>query len=265
MVMKKLLAEQFHCKPLLRDKRGWLGKSFALFVAIILTTTSLMIVTSASAQSATPESTPHPVIIATQTPTPSSSPTIPTPTPVSNIALDYSEVSRETVGSDTRLVLTVNAEYNFGDSVTISFGEFRLNVLTERGGLEPYPIMMHTDDAKPLETGDVIVGRTNKEATFQLTFIFPTMQYNINGPAPFTTYQLVYDAYTATYYSSPTPVSPYTTPTYTPKPAGSYLNFNSRQIAFALFIILCILVLVVAVFMRRRSMKQDVVHSTNYS
>jgi hypothetical protein len=244
---------------------GGLGKSFALVIFLILAGTSLMMIKSVSAQSTTPEPTSLPVIIATQTPTPSSTPTNPNPTPVSNIALDYSEVSRATVGSDTRLVLAINAKYNFGDAVTISFDEFLLNVLTERGGLEPFPIMMHTDDARPLETGNVIIGDTNRGANFQLTFSFPTIQYNINGQAPFATYQLVYDAYTATYYSSPTPISPSTISTYTTKPASSYLNLNSRQIALTLFIIVCILVLVVAVFMRRRSMKHDAVYSANNS
>ena len=153
------------------------------------------------------QSTPVDIVSPTPEPTPG-----PTPTPIStsNIALDYSEVSRTNEGVDTRLVLSVNASYNFGQALTINFQDFTLNIAVERGG--PPPIQpgdfIYTGTAKPIETGNVTIDSNNREDVFQLTFEFSTLQNNAHGQTPFTNYQLAYSGSTTTASPSPTPTVP---------------------------------------------------------
>jgi hypothetical protein len=184
---------------------GSISKSFALILIQIIAMSSLsfMLVKPANAT---------PVIIATPTPSPTPEPT-PVVTPTSNIALDYNEISRASDGDDTILVLTVNARYNFGDAVTLNYQDFVLWILTVRGGLAPLNLMMHTGDARPIETGSVTIGSISAKVDFTLTFRFLTIQNNFDGPHEFTSYELVYNANSAT-SSSPTPTpEPEPTPT----------------------------------------------------
>jgi hypothetical protein len=212
---------------------GNISKSFTLILVVLLGLSSLIVVESASAQSATS----YPVIIATPSPTPYVyvSPA-PTPTPTSNIALSYSEVSRDTVGDDTRIVLAVNAQYNFGDSVTFNYQDFVLNIFRPRGGVPiAAKILLHTSDANPQESGSITIGSTNPEADFTLTFIFSTMQEGFEGPVEFSSYQLVYNSNTESVtpsvasVASPTPTEP---PTTTPSltPANISLSMNQTSL-----------------------------------
>jgi hypothetical protein len=149
-----------------------------------------------------------PVIIVTPTPPQIPTPT-PTPTPTRNIALDYSEVSRATEGVDTRLVLAVNATYNFDGPVTIYLQDFTLNIAVERGGPPAgQPRDLYTGTAKPIETGSVTIDSNSGKVDFQLTFMFSTLQNNTEGKTPFTNYQLLYSGSTTTASPSPTPTVP---------------------------------------------------------
>jgi hypothetical protein len=140
--------------------------------------------------------------------TPKSSTQIPTLT--SNIAIDYSEVSRTTEGANTKLVLAVDVKYNFGEPVTINFQNFTLNIAVERGG--PPPIQpgdfIYTGTAKPIENRSVTIDSNDSEDSFQLTFKFPTLQNNAHGQTFFTNYQLVYSGNTNTASPFPTPTVP---------------------------------------------------------
>jgi len=180
---------------------GKIAKTFAftLILTMAISSVGLLTVKPASAQSS-------PVIIVTPSPTPV--PTLaPTPTPTSNIALNYSEVSRTSEGVDTILVLAVTAEYNFGQAVTINFQDFTLDIAVERGG--PPPIQpgseIYEGTAKPLETGNVTLDSNSRQNSFQLTFEFSTLQDNLYGQTPFTGYELVYSGSTTTASPSPSP------------------------------------------------------------
>lgn len=179
-----------------------LGKYLVEFIVVILAVTSLNIANPSFAQS-------YPVIIASPTPEPTLHPT-PTPTPTNNIALDYSEISRATEGSNTRLVLAVDATYNFGEQITINFQDFTLNIAVERGG--PPPIQagdyIFTGTAKPIETGSITIDSSDSEAAFQLTFVFSSLQNNAHGQTPFTNYELVYSGSTTTTSPTPSPTVP---------------------------------------------------------
>jgi hypothetical protein len=120
-----------------------------------------------------------------------------TPSPTLNITptvtITYNELSRETLGIDTEIVLSVNLTHNSGSSVTLYDNQFILNILTLRGGINPPGMSEITDQVKPMENGNVTVGSAHSKANFLLTFEFPTMQENLNGPYPFNSYQLTYN------------------------------------------------------------------------
>jgi hypothetical protein len=179
-----------------------LGKYPTILLVVILAVTSLNIANSSFAQS-------YPVIIASPTPEPTLHPA-PTPTPTNNIALDYSEISRATEGSNTRLVLAVNVTYYFGEQIMINFQDFTLNIAVERGG--PPPIQagayIFTGTAKPIESGSITIDKSNNEDAFQLTFVFSTLQNNAHGQTPFTNYELVYSGNTTTTTPTPSPTVP---------------------------------------------------------
>jgi hypothetical protein len=183
-----------------------LSKSFSLLLIVILAVSSLIMVKPANAQAPT-----YPVIIAPPTPAPTVSPA-PRPTPTSNIALSYSEARRETASDDTRIVLSVNAQYNFGDSVTLDFQDFVLQIITNTTqGLAPVVFEEHSGDARPIETGNITIGNTNIEATFSLTFQFRTMQNTFYGKTKeFSSYEVVYtgNVYPSSTSTSPTPTVP---------------------------------------------------------
>jgi hypothetical protein len=152
-----------------------------------------------------------PIIIATPIPTTYVSPA-PAPTPTRNIALSYSEISREITVDDTQLVLAVNTHYNFGDSVTLDFQDFVLNIITNiTHGIPPMVFEEHTGDARPKETGNINIGSANREANFSLTFQFHTMRNTFYGETKqFTSYEVVF---TGNINPSSTPNSSTPTPT----------------------------------------------------
>jgi hypothetical protein len=178
---------------------GNLSKSLTLILILIIAFSSLMMIKPSNAQS-------NPVIIVTPTPNPTNSPTpqSPTPTPTSNINLDYNQVSVDEGTENTTLVLAVKLTYNFGESVTLNYQDFILNIFRQRGGLAPPDMLLHSSNAKPFETGSVSVSSGNREADFELTFSFQTMQPGFEGPVKFSSYQLVYNG-NVTIYTSPNP------------------------------------------------------------
>ena len=166
-----------------------LSVSCAVLFAVILL---ILMVETTSVQS-------KPVVIVTPKPAPEPT-AAPTPTPITNIALDYNQVSIDEGNETTVVVLGVNVRYNFGEEVTLDYQDFLLNIFRERGGvpLGNFSWLLHTHDAIPVEVGSVTVGDNNREAYFELTFSFSTMQSGFEGPVKYDSYQLVYngDIYT---------------------------------------------------------------------
>jgi hypothetical protein len=89
--------------------------------------------------------------------------------PSYDITCTYHKISSETIGEDTRLVLSVNASLNKGDQSTLSCNEFFLTAFYANN--ESYPKLIQY---KPLETESIAIGGNNRNSTFQLTFQFPT-------------------------------------------------------------------------------------------
>jgi hypothetical protein len=153
-------------------RRLWIGFFAVLLVALALGIgiyIGLMLNRQPSEGNFSPTPTPSPIPTAslqpTQTiPTPTPSPTAPaTPGPQTititdhNIEVAYSEYSRQTNEGTTKIVLLLEAQYQ-GEEVTLSYDNFRLSILTSRGGLEPYPIYLETGKVAPAESGSVTVG-----------------------------------------------------------------------------------------------------------
>ncbi len=110
------------------------------------------------------------------------------------------------IDNDTKIVLAINAHYNFGGNVTLNYTDFVLQILTDRGGLTPEDTLMQTGNAKPAETGSVNVSSGNSEVSFELTFTFPTIQNSFGGQWAFRTYQLTYTGNAVfTSWLTPTP------------------------------------------------------------
>jgi hypothetical protein len=229
---------------------GSISKGFSLLLVVILAVSSLIMVESANAQTSKIQPLSNPVILAPSTPPPTPTP-MPTPvvTPTRSIAIDYDEVSRTTEGANTILTLNVNARYNFGDTAIFNFQDFILNIFTDvTHGLPPTVFHEHSIDVSPIETGSITVGDTNKEANFQLTFNFPTMQTTFYGDEQdFTSYELAYTGSTA--ISSLPPQTPITT---SPTPANPNLSLNlSSLTAIGIVAVIVALVAISLIYLRR--------------
>jgi hypothetical protein len=169
---------------------------FIVILAVLMTETTSV------------ESKPVTIVTPTPAPTPTPTPQSPTPTPTTNIALDYNQVSINEGNETTIVVLSVDVKYNFGENVTLNYQDFLLNIFRERGGvpLGNFSWLLHTHDAIPVEIGSVTVGNSNREAYFELTFSFSTMQSGFEGPVKYDSYQLVYNGNVYT-ESNPSPTA----------------------------------------------------------
>jgi len=117
--------------------------------------------------------------------TPSAQPkqTTPSPTPISpvtatpsprfiaitdqNITLNYSEYSKQILSENAKIVLSVSVEYR-GSPVSLDYSRFMLKIYTPTGGLVDAYVESGIIAAK--ETGTFVVGGSNGETAFQLTF-----------------------------------------------------------------------------------------------
>jgi hypothetical protein len=175
-------------------------KSAIIIIAVLLVITSLSIginiglfwsTQSSVTSSPQPESYPSTVPAITPQPTANHPPGAP-------YNLSYTELSRETIGNDTRIVVTIKAQYNWGESVTINYQGFNLRVFIVQGGLA-LNMMINSDNVRPNEEGQVTINSSNSTANFQLSFEFPSMQYNSDGPVPFSqfgSYDIQYEGTT---------------------------------------------------------------------
>jgi hypothetical protein len=132
--------------------------------------------------SPTPTSTPTPTTVQ---PSPSALPPTtpqPTPTPMQADAasMTYYEVSREEVGNDTRIKLSINATNNSASKVTIDYGSFYMDIITLKDVDHPDAAAKYywkvTGEAVPLETGTISASESSPYVSFMLTFEFPTLQ-----------------------------------------------------------------------------------------
>ncbi len=123
----------------------------------------------------------------TSTPKPTSPPT--------EVAIAYSEQSRTTIGSNTKIVLLVNVTLTDGESASLDFSDFILRVYVPRGGVpSPAPLEMQYTSAQPKESGSITIeSGVSKKVSFPLTFEFPTMGKNFDdNTVHFSSYQLEY-------------------------------------------------------------------------
>jgi hypothetical protein len=162
-------------------------KSATIIIAVLLVIASLSIGiniglfwTKQSSETSNPQSGSFPSTAPTITPQPTASHPLGAP-----YNLSYTELTRETVGNDTRIVVIINAQYNWGDFATIYYQGFNLQVFIVQGGLA-LNMMVNSDNVRPLEEGQVTINGSNSTANFQLLFEFPSMQYNSDGPVPFS-------------------------------------------------------------------------------
>jgi hypothetical protein len=167
--------------------------------------------------SPTPTSTPTPTTVQ---PSPSALPPTtpqPTPTPMQADAasMTYYEVSREEVGNDTRIKLSINATNNSASKVTIDYGSFYMNIITLKDIDHPDAAAKYywkvTGEAVPLETGTISASESSPYVSFMLTFEFPTLQTfgewaSVVGTTadteyPFSSYHL--------HYGNSSPIKPF--------------------------------------------------------
>ncbi len=127
--------------------------------------------------------------------TPPANPSFTKPTPTITLQppgtpyyLSYTELKRETVENETKIIITINAQYNWGNPTSIDYQRFRLDVFIIQGGLAFMfgNLTINSDTVAPLEHGQYTISATNQAANFQLTFQFPDMQNNSDGPVPFS-------------------------------------------------------------------------------
>lgn len=120
-------------------------------------------------------------LIINQTPKSQSQTLTPTSTPISNITLSYNETSRENIGDDSKITLTVNATFINGSEININFSQFYLQMYVVRGLIDHIP----EGTENPLNNGTFTLGTSQQTNIFQLTFEFPT--YGFNGMDTTTT------------------------------------------------------------------------------
>ena len=144
--------------------------------------------TGQTTQSPSPTPTPTPIPTTVQPSPSTSSSTTPQPTPTpmqaGAVSMAYYEVSREEVGNDTRIKVSINATNNSASTVALDHGSFHMDIVTLVDSSHPLAIAKYnwkiTGEAVPLENGTKNVSGSNAPVscilTFELTFEFPTLQ-----------------------------------------------------------------------------------------
>jgi hypothetical protein len=97
----------------------------------------------------------------------------PTASPSISIEVSFTESSRQEIGNNTKITLTVNVTYLNGNSINITYSQFYLALYAPRMGNQ-LPI----GNVYPLENGKFTLGISNKTEIFELLFEFPTMSFN---------------------------------------------------------------------------------------
>ena len=129
-------------------------------------------------------------------PQPSQVTSTPTPTSLSTkMTIVYSEQSRATIGSNTRMVIFVNATLTNGNSVSLSYNFFTLRLYVPRGGVLGTSFEMQYASVEPKESGSITVeSEGSRRVSFRLTFEFPSKGENFDDNlVPFSSYQLGYE------------------------------------------------------------------------
>jgi hypothetical protein len=129
------------------------------------------------------------IFLAQQPPRSPNTTSIPSPTemPSYEVICTYRNVSIETIGENTRVILSVTTTAAKDTPVTINYTDFLLTVFYPLGGQAPYAIQT-SDNYRPLQVGTVTLDESNKTTTFQLTFQIPTKYHE----EIFTNYALQY-------------------------------------------------------------------------
>jgi hypothetical protein len=113
----------------------------------------------------------------------------------SDITCTYHKISSVNVDNETRVVLLVTTNYNRGNRAILSYDTFYLGPIHTTNDVYHSPIF--ANQVRPFETGTVTLDSRNINATFQLTFQFPT---NYKG-YPVSSYPLDYrlDSYNSNF------------------------------------------------------------------
>jgi len=90
----------------------------------------------------------------------------------SEITCAFHEISSETVGNDTKIILLATAKCNTGNQAILSYDKFHLTPWYTKNDTYHSPLFSNT--VVPLETGTITIGRQDTNSTFQLTFQYPT-------------------------------------------------------------------------------------------
>jgi hypothetical protein len=134
----------------------------------------------------TPPTTSEPGSYIKNTPTPSPKPT---PTqPPTEIAISYTQTSKENITSDTtQVAFTLNLTYESGSKITESYSKFYLQLYSER-----MRIPFDRGTRQPQNSGTFTVGPSDQSETIQLTFKIPTTVFN-GMDIQQTNYRLMYN------------------------------------------------------------------------
>jgi hypothetical protein len=149
----------------------------SLSLALSLTAVILIATDNNSlAPSLGPESTPDSIYTAQPTKTPSPTNKL-TPVPTASnveVTVSYVESSRQEVTSDTtKVTLTVTATIDQGDTITINYSQFRLQLYTTR-----MIVLVIRGTVDPQNSGSVTLSPSKPTQDFQLIFEFPTTSFN---------------------------------------------------------------------------------------
>jgi hypothetical protein len=142
--------------------------SVASFLFVILGGTSILPIIS---------SQPSPTVISQRTPTTTSMPTAtnsPTAIPSSSVLeVSYNESSREEIGTNSKVTITVNATYISGNGINIDYSQFYLQLYASR-----FIAHIPAGTTYSLNNGTLTLGVSHKTQIFQLTFEFSTDSFN---------------------------------------------------------------------------------------
>lgn len=154
-------------------------------LSLVFSLTALIIVTQnnntiQAPQPTTPTYTTPPIITSTPQPT--------TNLPKTILTVTYTETSRTENIDKTKVTLTVDVTYKNGDSITIKYSQFYLQLYTSRN-IFPWGV----GTTAPKNSGSFTLGPSHKTQTIQLNFEFDTTCFNGMDYGLKTAYQLEYD------------------------------------------------------------------------
>ncbi|XES77122.1 MAG: hypothetical protein ACBZ72_13250 [Candidatus Bathyarchaeia archaeon] len=173
--------------------------------------------TGQTTQNHSPTQTP-PIPTTTQPSLSTPPSTTPQPTPSIQdgaVSMTYYEESRENIGNDTRIEISINATNISASPLTLNYNSFYMDIITLIDIDHPDAAAKYycgfTGEAVPLENGTISANESNANVSFMLTFEFSTLQTfgewasvvgtNPDTEYPFSSYHL--------HYGNSSPIPPF--------------------------------------------------------